>query len=346
MPLYEGLKGGQGGQGAPPAARRVLPSAPAREARPSGPRAGAWREVRASVAPTVGDRAGRGWLDALLGRGSSEKLRSALGPGRAPERPARPARPGRTVRPVPRLEERPARPARVSVVGGGGEVLESPRGRRGVGRALLVVLVLGVACGMLRPWRRRGGLRPDWEALLRLPGPARDPAEARAAARAREARDAAALAGLPLRPATGTPLALWRAPDGSWWRVDASGGLAPCGDPDGAGNLGLPRLAGVAAHAEPLDGGRREALDLPAGLLGRLLPLRTTLGSEVAAIDLSDPDSPVLVTLDGTRCLLGAGDWRRAQGRLALVLADLAARGRRASQVDLRFEGTAVVRPL
>jgi len=69
------------------------------------------------------------------------------------------------------------------------------------------------------------------------------------------------------------------------------------------------------------------------------------VASEVRAVDLSDPADPVLLTHEGVRCLLGGEAWPQREKRLALVLADLAARKRRAGLIDLRYDDTAVVRP-
>ncbi|HXC62841.1 MAG TPA: hypothetical protein VNZ67_00720, partial [bacterium] len=59
---------------------------------------------------------------------------------------------------------------------------------------------------------------------------------------------------------------------------------------------------------------------------------------------LSDPLQPVLLTHDGTRCLLGDAQWKEREQHLAMVLADLAARRRRAASIDLSYDDTAVVR--
>jgi len=200
----------------------------------------------------------------------------------------------------------------------------------------------------LRPWQKAGVLKADWSALFRVPDAAgASGADQQSAAAAKEAaEDAAKLEALPFQAGTGTPLGLWRDSAGRWWRVDGDCALAPCAHPEAAENLGLPEIRGAAAFPEEYRGGRRLLLKLPPGRLAELLPLQADMASEVQAIDVQDPAQPVLLTLDGVRCLMGDTDWNGRQKHLALVLADLAVRRRRAVQVDLRFEGTAVVRPL
>jgi hypothetical protein len=220
-----------------------------------------------------------------------------------------------------------------------------PRGRKGLGRALLIAGGLAWAALALRPWQKAGALRADWSALFSVPAQETpDQKDARDAAQ--KAKDAAALNALPLQAATGRPVGLWRDGAGRWWRVASDGALAPCDAPLAAENLGLPEIRGVAARAEAAGGGRRMVLDLPNGRLGELLPLDPDVGSEVSAVQLEDPSQPVLLTHDGVRCLMGDGDWEDRQRRLALVLADLAARRRRVGEIDLRYDSTAVVRPL
>ena len=181
--------------------------------------------------------------------------------------------------------------------------------------------------------------------------PADDPAKAQAAAqqdeaaKQKEAEDASHLAALPVDPAGGTALALWQDGAGHWWQVNGSAELRPCNGPADRDSLGLPEIRGVAAGAEEHGQGKRLSLKLPEGLLKTLLPLEPSVASEVRALLLDDPSVPALLTHDGTRCLLDATDWERCQRHLGLVLADLAAKKRRAALIDLRYEDTAVVRP-
>jgi hypothetical protein len=70
------------------------------------------------------------------------------------------------------------------------------------------------------------------------------------------------------------------------------------------------------------------------------------LARRVSEIEVLDPDRTALTLMDGTRVLSSA--WppdRRTLSSLRVVLADLAARGTLASEVDLRFENQVIVRP-
>ncbi|HTB23238.1 MAG TPA: cell division protein FtsQ/DivIB [bacterium] len=335
MALYEGLNRGAANQAPPRENRRME--------RPAA--APAFKSLRVEVRARVREQAAPGapFMDRFLGAGSAGALRRAGGAlwGSGEEdRPAKAKSPAPRVRENARISE-----PRMQVVGAGESHL--PQGRRGLGRAFLVVLSLAGATAALRPWQKAGLLKTDLSAMFQVPGSQDASAAAKTAALdSQAAADAAKLAALPLQAGTGKALALWQDGEGRWWRVDDAGALAPCADPSSAENLGLPEISGVAAHNDAYRGGRRLLLNLPPGRLSQLLPLRTAMASEVRTLDLSDPAQPVLLTLDGVRCLMGDADWVQRQEHLALVLADLAARRRRAGQIDLRFEGTAVVRPL
>jgi len=340
LALYEGLK--QGRFVSPAAEGRPLTRRPLERPRPmQATRSGAFKTLRAQV--QGGGTPGASWVDRLFGSGSEKTIGNAGGSlmqrfhsKRAVAAPAK-------------KEARPVTVARMQVVGAGDS--EIPHGRRGLGRALFLVLALAGVAAALRPWQKSGMVKADWSALFRLPasensgGPDKESARVLAQEKSQQAEDSAKLAALPLQAGTGRALGLWQDAGGRWWRVDAQGALAPCTDPSGEDNLGLPELHGVGAHAEAYRGGRRLILDLPPGRLGQLLPLQASVASEVRSVVLDDPAQPVLITLAAVRCLMGDGDWVGRQRHLALVLADLAARRRGASQVDLRFDGTAVVRP-
>lgn len=321
MALYEGLKRGAAPAEAP-SEFRTLRARVGGNARPAPlldrlMGAGAGRTLARSVGTTLGGAA-RQWR-AVQERGTAEAAPRRKESARAWSKP------------------------RMQAVGSGESHL--PSGRRGMGRVLLIAAGLAWAVAALRPWQRAGVLRADMSALLRLPDSAQDAGDPGAAHDAAlKARDAAALDALPLQQASGKPMGLWQDGSGRWWSVDASGSLAACPDPGSTENLGLPELRGLAAHPEAYHGGRRLVLSLPAGRVGELLPLDPAVSSEVRALDLSDPSQPALITHEGVRCLLGDSDWAERQKRLALVLADLAARRRRVGVIDLRFEGTAVVR--
>lgn len=350
MALYEGLKQGRKVEAEAPlreAVRRPMENVrrPVEAVRiaalPAQPPA--WKSLRAELRD--GRRPAAPFMDRFLGAGSAQILRgTAVALFGGPPKPRRQA--PAPAAPTPGRETRGLSEPRMQVVGGGESGL--PHGRRGLGRAFLAVLALSGTMAALRPWQRAGVLKADWSALFRVPdAPGASGADQQSAADAKQAaEDAAKLAALPFQAGTGTPLGLWRDSAGRWWRVDGECALAPCAHPEAAENLGLPEIRGAAAHAEEYRGGRRLLLDLPPGRLAELLPLQADMASEVQAIDVQDPTQPVLLTLDGVRCLMGDTDWSGRQKHLALVLADLAVRRRRAAQVDLRFEGTAVVRPL
>jgi hypothetical protein len=334
--LYEGLKRGLDPEPAPQP-RRTAYAPPAQ--------AQAWRTVEARVRDRDEPRAP--WMDRLLGSGSTHTLGKAAGQALAGWRS--------------RQEEAPRaaapreawKPQRMQAVGAGESPV--PHGRKGMIRGLMLAGGLAWAVLALRPWQRAEGLRMDVSALFDRPGAAAGaPAQAAGGldAKAAEAagdRSAAAadaqaaahkLAALPVVAGTGQPLALWQDGSGRWYKVDSGGVLAPTAGAWGRDCLGLPELRGLAARSEAHGEGRRLKVDLPSGLL----PLDQAVASETRAVILSDPLQPVLLTHDGTRCLLGEGPWTEREQHLAMVLADLAARRRRAASIDLSYDDTAVVR--
>jgi hypothetical protein len=286
-------------------------------------------------------------LDKILGEGASHTLGRAVGMAiaraRAPK--AKPAAPA----PAPALRYQtlaPTHSQRFQAVGAGEAAL--PRGRKGVIRSVLLVLGLSAAAVTLRPWQRLGALHMDalhvdLAALFSQPDPQAE--EKRAALqRQTEAAESARIAALPLEAGTGKALGLWQDGRGRWFRVDGDGLLAPGDAPGLRSSLGLVQLSGLAAHSEPHGASRRQRLDLPEGLLKELLPLKPGVASEAQALLLGEAGEPVILTHDGTRCLLSREGWETQQERLALVLADLAARRRRVKLIDMRYEDSAVVR--
>jgi hypothetical protein len=342
MALYQGLREDhRGGSAERPLPRRdngavqAWRSAPRPEAAP----APVWT---AHKHETHGDLSDAPFLDRLLGQGASHTLGRAVGTAiaraRAPKAKAAYA-------PAPRpalLREVPVHRQRFQAVGAGEAPL--PRGRKGVIRGLLLVLGLLAAASTLKPWQRLGALQVDVAALFSTPDPQ---AEAKRAAlqRQQDAAEAARLAALPLEAGTGEALGLWQDGRGRWYRVDGDGLLAPGEAPGARSSLGLVQLRGLAAHSEPHGSARRLRLDLPEGLLKELLPLSPAVASEAQALLLNGAEEPVILTHDGARCLLSREGWEQQQERLALVLADLAARRRRAGLIDLRYDDSAVVRP-
>jgi hypothetical protein len=331
--LYEGLKRGLDPEPAP---------LPRRQAYAPPAQAQAWRTVEARVREP--DGAPAPWMDRLLGSGSTHTLGKAAGQALAGLRAGREERP----RAAPPREA--WKPQRMQAVGAGESPV--PHGRKGMIRGLMVAGGLAWAVLAFRPWQRAGGLMVDVGAIFSRPESAAGPAAAapdgqdakaasdRAAAAATAQADARKLAALPVVAGTGKPLALWQDGGGRWYKVDDGGALAPTASPWAKDCLGLPELRGLAARGEAHGVGRLLRVDLPAGLL----PLDAAVASETRAVILSDPLQPVLLTHDGTRCLLGDGAWKEREQRLAMVLADLAARRRRAASIDLSYEDTAVVR--
>ena len=337
MALYEGLKSSP----EKPPERPQPPRTPqsARE----------WTALRHEVRASNSQP---GFLDKMLGQGSQAKLQSTFASQRRPA--AAPKAPSWTK-------------AKLEAVGSAPGAV--PAGKKGVGRALLAVVALGFGLMRLHPWSHGQGeaalLRRPQPAAAEAPGAdsgwskdfaslfhasseaekAHEEAQKALAERVKDQQESARVAALPVDAAGGAALALWQDGTGRWWQVNAKAELRPCSGPGAKDSLGLPELRGVGAEAEEHAGGKRLSLKLPRGLLKDLLPLEPSVASEVRAIQLDDPTQPALLTHDGTRCLLDASDWERRQRRLGLVLADLAAKKRRASLIDLRYEDTAVVRP-
>jgi hypothetical protein len=280
-----------------------------------------------------GGRSQQPWLDRLLGQGSAQTLGRAVGTALAPRRREAPA--PRRPSPAPAF-----RPQRLQAVGSGQAAL--PQGRRGVIRGLLLLIGLLWIAALLKPWQRVGAIKMDVSALF---ASAESRTARQKAVEEAQAQADARLAALPVIAAGGEPLALWQSGTGRWYGVDGDGLLSPFAGPQVREALGLPQLQGASAQSEPYKDGRRLRLKLPDGLLKSLLPLAQGVASEARGLRLDRPDEPVLITHDGAECRLRADQWELGQERLAMVLADLAARRSRAAMIDLRFEDSAVVRP-
>lgn len=253
-------------------------------------------------------RPGKGphWLDSMLGQGSRKALGQALGPF---ERAGRQALPSGQPMPVKRMEAVGAEP-------------RQGRKRKGLIRMVLAGSAALWALAQFRPWESLGGL-----------GPAR---EVKAREESREGHR-------PILEPSGKALALWHAEDGSWFEVNADAELRPVESKEAMKRLDLPRLAGARVLAEEKRGGRMLKLDLKEGLLEDLLPMEESLASEVESVWI-EGDQVRLKTHNGTWAVLGDAEFSKRQARLSAVLSDLAARKKRASSVDMRFEGSAVVR--
>lgn len=75
-----------------------------------------------------------------------------------------------------------------------------------------------------------------------------------------------------------------------------------------------------------------------------LLRTGSALTEEIAEIDVSRPEGPVLFTMDGVEVRLGTEDWGDRLARLEGVLAQVARDDARVSVVDLRFRDQVVLR--
>jgi cell division septal protein FtsQ len=75
-----------------------------------------------------------------------------------------------------------------------------------------------------------------------------------------------------------------------------------------------------------------------------LLRSGSALTEEIAEIDVSRPEGPVLFTMDGVEVRLGTEDWGDRLARLEGVLAQVARDDAQVSVVDLRFRDQVVLR--
>ena len=149
---------------------------------------------------------------------------------------------------------------------------------------------------------------------------------------------------LPWIDFNGKAVALWKGGSGSWYQVNREGFLRKCDQPEAIVNLGLPVLDKIGAEEVEYKDGRSWKLQGVEKKLSELLPLHVQLISEVADIQFGDGSNPVLITHTGTQILLGENEWKEKQARAAMVLADLNARRKKVGKIDLRFKNSAVVR--
>ena len=269
------------------------------------------------------------WLDAMLGAGSRKKIKR--GTSRVLESNARLTRPE-----IPRSQSKQAG-------------LVPARPRRGWIRIGLAAGVLIWSLTIIRPWDHLRNMVDHLQAsregkaveVAAQPRPAEGPAEAEAAL----PQETVPLKLTPVIPGLrGGPVALWEGRSGTWFQVDAQGNLDKTEGPALAENLGLPILQGVGSRKVP-DGDRLVLkLESDGKLLASLFPLHSDLAPEIATVKLNDTRNPVLVTVSGVTVPMGEGEYQTKQARLALVLNDLAAKKRRAVQVDMRYSNSAVVK--
>lgn len=245
------------------------------------------------------------WMDAMLGAGSRKAVEQAFIRARA----AGPAA---------------DRPLRVRTVGTEEEGMPLPRKRKGVIRLVLALGVLGWVLAQ-SPWE--GLALPGIVQTVKKAGPEAKPAPAPAK----------------VADAGGKALALWQSGTGQWHFVNKEGGLSRARLEDAQARLDLPRVSGPAVAGEEKRGKVVLRLRVPQGMLAELLPLDEELATEVESLSVSEAGAR-LRTHGGATVELGLGNYRAKQARLAAVLSDLAARKRAAALVDMRFEGSAVVK--
>lgn len=270
------------------------------------------------------------WLDRLLGTGSSQVLNRA-----------------RASRPVPApapVKPRVSRPA-VEMVGKPGQTL-SPA-RKGMIRAMVGLALLVWAGFALRPvaktaWKKFSThQKARGKAALQAAKPVLQAAE----------KDSTLEAALVKPTPEGTPVAKLKSEavalcsaGGRWYEVDAQGRVSASGGPEEKSHIGMPLISAGGIQQVVEKGVWVMKLNAGAADLEGLFPLQPMLAPEVAAIMLNESGNVRVLTHDGTVAWLGQGRLQEKEARLAAVLADLAPKGRRAWQIDLRYEDSAVVR--
>lgn len=266
------------------------------------------------------------WLDRLLGTGSSKVLNQS-----------------RASRPAP-VKPRVSRPA-VEMVGKPGQSL-SPA-RKGMIRLMVGLGLLAWAGFALRPvvktaWTKFSAHKKvRGKAALQAAKPALQAAE-------KDATLEAALVqptpeGTPVARLKSGPMALCSA-GGRWYEVDAEGRVSPSGGPEEKTHIGMPLISAGGIQQVVEKGVWVMKLNAAAEDLEGLFPLQPMLATEVAAIMLNEGGNVRVLTHDGSVAWLGQGHLQEKEARLAAVLADLAPKGRKAWQIDLRYEDSAVVR--
>jgi cell division septal protein FtsQ len=78
-------------------------------------------------------------------------------------------------------------------------------------------------------------------------------------------------------------------------------------------------------------------------LIRVLLRSGSPLAAEIAEIDMSRREGPVLYTEDGIEVRLGAEDWGERLGRLEGVLAQVERQGPAVTGIDLRFQDQVIL---
>jgi len=130
------------------------------------------------------------------------------------------------------------------------------------------------------------------------------------------------------------------------WEIDSDGVLlAPLAEGVAAD---VPLLAGPSLERLPA-GSRLGTVEVRRGLawMRALSARELSLGGQISELDVTEQHPTGLLLMNGTRVLSSA--WppgTRTLSALRVVLADLAHRGMRAQEVDLRFENQVIVRPV
>jgi cell division protein FtsQ len=150
--------------------------------------------------------------------------------------------------------------------------------------------------------------------------------------------------GLDIRVTERTPVMLVQ--HGVPWEIDSAGVLLP---PlaDGV-EADVPMIAGPRFDRWPAGTRVRTGeVDRALAWVRALSDRELQLGSQLSEVDVSSPDLTVLTLLSGTRVLSPAAPLDPRQlAALRVTLADLHQRGESASEIDIRFEGQIVVRPV
>ena len=278
-----------------------------------------WRNQKRSEEPaplqikrvnTRNSSSGGAWLDAMLGQGSSRTVGGAVSRFRqaAPEPPAK----------------APKTVLRMQAVGSGADE-KAPAKSKGFLRLALACLALAAAAAKFKPWQAASSIKVS-ELVHVVKAPA-----------------AAVEVKLPIVDAGGTPQALWHSAGGQWYGINDKAQLSRLSEDEAAMLFKLPHLEGAALESVEKHGSRVLALGVDPSQLAELLPLRPDLAAECEAVCVQGREIRLRFT-GGFTAELGEGGFRAKLEKLSAVLADLGARKKRASSVDLRFENSAVVR--
>lgn len=258
-----------------------------------------------------------GWLDSMLGAGSRKAVTQAFTKGE------------------PRRSSRPPATLRMQALRSNDDVTQ-PASRRGKGliRLMTLAILFSWVMAQTKPWKHLPSMALTSKAgnlKSHAPVPMKE-----------------VLPQGPVVDAKGKSLALWRGESSGWYLVNAAGQLRRATDMEAASRIDLPQLTGVKSKFVETGSSRPAArmlmLDTQPGLLAQLLPLSSEIAPEISWVILGLGGEVSLRTQSGAEIRLGTDDFKAKEARLSAVLADLAARHKRAASVDLRFKDSAVVR--